>query len=98
MKPAFSLGWFLLLAGEGITPDYGPGALLVNEHLDAAGAHAGLTVMWKGPQGYAPDAADWWWGRIAADGALAEGGQVGYCVSCHAGASATGFVFGPPSG
>lgn len=83
---------------DGTAPDYGPGALLVKEHLDAEGAHDGLTVMWKGPEGYAPESEDWWWGRIDAEGVLAEGGQVGYCVSCHAGATATQYVFGPPAG
>ena len=43
---------------------------------------------------FAPDAADWWWGRTDASGALRESGEIGYCVGCHAGANAEAFVFG----
>jgi hypothetical protein len=71
-----------------------PGTLFVKEHLDVEGADAGLTIMFRGPDGYAPDSADWWWGRTDAQGLLQDEGQVGFCLACHAGANAEAYVFG----
>jgi hypothetical protein len=68
--------------------------LFVKEHLDADGTPAGLTLMFRGADGYAPESADWWWGRTNAAGALQDEGQVGFCIDCHAGANAEAYVFG----
>lgn len=85
---------YAMVVGSDAPPAFSPGALLVKEHLDAAGAYAGLTLMYKGEPGLAPESADWWWGRVTADDALANAGQVKFCVDCHSAAATTGFVFG----
>jgi hypothetical protein len=74
--------------------EFAPGTLFVKQHLDAEGADVGLTIMFRGPAGYAPDSADWWWGRTNAAGAVQDEGQVGFCIGCHAGANAEAYVFG----
>lgn len=73
---------------------FAPGTLFVKEHLDADGGDVGLTIMFRGPAGYAPDSSDWWWGRTDAAGTLQDEGQVAFCIGCHAGANAEAYVFG----
>lgn len=84
-------------ADEGTDVAFPPGTLFVKEHLDADGVDVGLTIMFRGPEGYAPDSADWWWGRTNAAGVLQDEGQVGFCIGCHAGANAEAYVFGVAS-
>jgi hypothetical protein len=81
---------------SGTAPAFEPGTLLVKEHLDADGMHAGLTVMFKGPAGLAPETGDWWWAAVDAEGAPIQTGQIAICTSCHTTASSTGFVYGLP--
>jgi hypothetical protein len=82
----------------GSPPAFGPGTILVKQHLDAASTHLGLTVMYKGPEGYAPDSFDWWWGLLDADGAISAGGQIAACLECHGNVAPTGYVYPfPPS-
>lgn len=73
-----------------------PGTILVKEQLDAEGELDSMTVMFKGPDGYAPEAGDWWYGLISPEGDIMVGGQPGACVSCHTQAQDTGFVYGLP--
>jgi Cytochrome P460 len=68
--------------------DFPEGALIVKEHLDADGNQAGYLMMYQGPDGYAPEANDWFWARVDASGATQETGAVGFCISCHAQAPA----------
>lgn len=68
--------------------DFPEGALVVKEHLDADGNPDGYLMMYQGPDGYAPDANDWFWARVDGTGATKETGAVGFCISCHAQAPA----------
>lgn len=71
-----------------------PGTLLVKEQLDADGQFLNVTVMYKGSEGYAPDAGDWWFGLVAPDGSVTVGGQPQACLDCHSGVADTDYVFG----
>lgn len=68
--------------------DFPEGALVVKEHLDADGNPDGYLMMYQGPDGYAPDANDWFWARVDGTGATKETGAVAFCISCHAQAPA----------
>jgi Cytochrome P460 len=68
------------------TPPFPEGTIIVKQNYDAGGDATGAaTVLAKMEAGFAPDTGDWWWGRFGEDGALAESGVIGYCVSCHEG-------------
>lgn len=73
---------------------FAPGTLFVKEHLDAEGAPAGMTIMYKGPAGYDPDSGDWWWAQAELDGTLNDAGAVGYCIACHSPRAGADWVFG----
>lgn len=49
---------------------------------DFEGALAVVTFMVK-EEGYAPDAGDWFWGRVLPDGTVEAAGQVEGCIGCH---------------
>lgn len=68
--------------------DFPEGALIVKEHLDADGAPDGYLMMYQGPEGYDPDANDWFWARVDGTGATKETGAVVFCIDCHAQAPA----------
>lgn len=72
--------------------DFPEGTLLVKEHLDDAGDPSGYTLMVRGPEGYAPEASDWYWARVDGSGMVAESGAVDFCIACHS--AAPGHVFG----
>lgn len=59
------------------------GTLLVKEHLDPEGVSIGYNLMYRGPEGYDPEASDWYWARVTAEGVAAESGAIGYCIACH---------------
>ena len=69
------------------------GTMLVKEHLDEAGATVGLTIMYKGPPGYNPDARDWFWARTRGED-VTDRGRVQWCMDCHAAAHNTDLVVG----
>lgn len=73
---------------------FDPGTILVKEHLDAGGESVGLTVMYKGEPGYDPEHGDWWWGNLALDGTINDGGAVDYCIACHEPRADADWVFG----
>jgi hypothetical protein len=75
-------------------PPFAAGAMLVKEHLDAAGAKDGYLVMLKAPSGYDPEGSDWWWARVDGAGMPQETGKVGFCKDCHAQVADFGHVFG----
>lgn len=72
--------------------DFPEGALVVKEHLDADGNPDGFLMMYQGPDGYDPDAHDWFWARVDGTGATKETGAVGFCIDCHA--QAPGHIIG----
>lgn len=76
---------------------FDPGAMLVKEHLDAQGAFAGMTVMFKGPAGTNAQVDDWYWVRMTKDFAVAEKGAIGYCIGCHSATPDSDFAFGIPA-
>ncbi|MEM7151348.1 MAG: cytochrome P460 family protein [Myxococcota bacterium] len=71
------------------------GTLIVKEHLNGEGAEDGFLMMYRGPEGYLPDAGGWFWARIDGTGATRETGAVGFCISCHM--PVDGWVFGVPA-
>jgi len=75
--------------------DLPEGTLIVKEHLDAAGAFSGYLLMYRGPEGYAPETGDWLWAATNAAGDTVESGPSGgvdFCIDCHT--PAPSFVFG----
>jgi hypothetical protein len=74
------------------------GTMIVKEMFDESGARAGMTVMVKGAEGGVADTADWWWGVYSATGTLQQGGNVGFCITCHEGngLARTDWVAGVP--
>lgn len=92
------------LGGSGLGPagfELPRGSLLVKEMLAPDGGPPILTAMYKQPPGYDPQADDWWFGRLRSDGAPTDPayvGRVGFCISCHMGASSSDFAWGVPAG
>ncbi|MEM9453970.1 MAG: hypothetical protein AAGF11_07310 [Myxococcota bacterium] len=72
---------------------FAEGDMFVKEHFDEAGEVNGLTVMFKGPEGYDPDARDWYWARIRGD-ELTHSGRVQWCIDCHEAAFNSDLVVG----
>src|SRR5262249_12411485 len=86
----------LATAPRGVT--FPEGSLIVKEML-MPGADPILTVLYKMPKGYDASAADWWRGRLGADGKpLSDDsvGKIGFCAQCHMAADSTDDVFGLP--
>jgi hypothetical protein len=84
----------------GIDPDdptqdisFDEGTMFVKEHFDAAGDYVGLTMMYKGPEGYNEAGRDWFWARVRGD-EVTHSGKVDFCLDCHAAAHNTDFVVG----
>ena len=77
-----------------------PGAMIVREVLDAAGAVGKLTLMVKGPPGYNPAVGDFWFGVTQPDGTpvvdngATQMGKVSECFGCHIPRAGDGFLFG----
>src|SRR5690606_24923398 len=69
------------------------GTLLVKEHFDEAGGYIGLTLMYKGPQGYHAEGRDWFWARVHRD-ELPHLGHVDFWLSCRIAAHVSDFVVG----
>lgn len=83
------------LSSGAIDVEFPEGAMIVKEMLDPAGTI--LTVMIKQPPGFDTANQDWWYGRLDADGRATSAsvtGKVGFCIACHRGAAAGGYVFG----
>jgi hypothetical protein len=85
---------------RGINPDdptqeitFDEGALFVKEHFDVAGDYVGLTMMYKGPEGYNEAGNDWFWARVRGE-EVTHSGKVDFCLDCHAAAHNTDFVVG----
>lgn len=75
--------------------DLPEGTLIVKEHLDDEQVYDGYLMMYRGPDGYAPQTGDWFWARIDASGTAQEtgpSGRVDFCINCHV--PAPSFVFG----
>lgn len=70
------------------------GTLIVKEHLDAEAAPVGMTIMFKGPEGYDPEHGDWWWGNANIDGTIVDQGAVDYCIACHTPRAHADWLFG----
>ena len=87
----------MLSSGAAADPEFPVGSMIVKEMLDPDGASPILTVLSKQPPGFDPAHRDWWYGRLQADGTPTNSqfvGKVGFCIGCHAGAGAGGYVFG----
>ena len=80
------------------------GAMIVREVLDEQGQVKSLTLMAKGPFGYAPELGDWWFGitapdcdpRLQEDGAWSVG-RIERCQSCHEPRVNDDYLFGVPA-
>ena len=79
-----------------ISPDGGaasasltPGATILREVIDPAGAVEEMTLLVKGPPGYNPAIGDWWWGVTDGNGSPLDEdggallGRLTQCYSCH---------------
>ncbi len=73
--------------------DFPVGTMFVKEHFDEAGDRAGLTIMYKGPEGYNPDSRDWFWARVRGE-ETTHAGRVAWCSDCHNAAHNSDFVVG----
>lgn len=72
---------------------FSPTTMFVKEHFDANGDKVGLTVMYKAPEGYNPEARDWFWARVRGE-EITHSGQVSWCSECHDAAHNSDFVVG----
>jgi len=78
------------------------GAMIVREVLDENGGIQSLTMMAKGPLGYAPELGDWWFAVTGPDGDpnLVNDewsvGRMANCQSCHLPRVADDYLFGVP--
>jgi hypothetical protein len=79
-----------------------PGTLLIREVLGPRGEVAKLTLIVKGPPGYNPDLADFWFGVTDPDGTpvvdngVKQLGKLTECYSCHLARATDGYLFGVP--
>lgn len=80
------------------------GTLIVRKVLDATGAVTKITLMAKGPAGYAPTIGDWWFGVTDPSGAALPDGNGGFqvgklteCYGCHVPHAANDYLFGVPA-
>lgn len=78
------------------TAEFPAGSVIVKEHLDDTGAFAGYAVMFKAEPGFNPDAGDWWWADVAADGAPIDTGALVTCITCHTPRAGADYVWGVP--
>lgn len=69
------------------------GVTFVKEHYDEDGNMFGINVMYKGPEGYDPNNADWVW-LLSRDDAATQFGRVEFCQECHSAARNSDFVIG----
>jgi len=70
------------------------GATLVREVLATDGTVTKLTVLYKGPPDYRPDAGNLWFAVTTPSGdALAEG-ALEECFACHVTRASNGYLFG----
>lgn len=69
------------------------GTTFVKEHFDEAGDLAGVTIMYKGPEGYDPEHGDWFWARVRGI-EVTHAGRVDWCSDCHDAAHNSDFVVG----
>jgi hypothetical protein len=87
---------------EGSGSSVPEGTLIVREVLDADGAVATLTLMYKGAPGYNPDLGDFWFGvtNPAGEPAVEDGvvqlGRLEACYGCHLDRPDDDFLFGVP--
>jgi hypothetical protein len=73
------------------------GTVIVKEQRKSDGTLDVLTVMVKGPPGYAPATRDWHWQRVTPDGTITHQGQVDFCINCHTPRAGADWVFGVPT-
>jgi hypothetical protein len=78
-----------LSEGAAAFPD---GATLVKAAYDEDGATLRNHTVMQKRVGSAPDAGDWYWARLDANGAATHAGAVEMCVDCHA-AAAVDYAF-----
>ncbi len=78
--------------------------LIIREVLDGPGGKLKtLTLMYKGPPGYNPDLADFWFGVADPKGAAIEEngirktGRLQECYGCHLSRAQDGYLFGVPA-
>jgi hypothetical protein len=71
-------------------------SIIVKKNYTADKKLAALTVMQKLRKGYNPQAGNWFWVKYLPDGKIAAAGKVEACISCHAKAKATDYLFGAP--
>ena len=69
------------------------GTTFAKEHFDEDDQLFGVNIMFKGPEGYAPDDGDWIWLRVR-EGEPTHFGRVEFCQDCHAAAENSDFVVG----
>lgn len=72
---------------------FSEGTMFVKEHFNIEGTLIGINVMFKGPDGYNPNAGNWYW--IATQGeTVIHSGRPSHCIGCHSAAVNTDFVVG----
>jgi hypothetical protein len=69
------------------------GTMFVKEHFDESGERVGLTMMYKGPDGYDSAGRDWFWARVRGN-EITHSGRVDFCADCHEAAHNSDFVVG----
>lgn len=79
-----------------VSVEFAPGTIVVKEHLDNQMNVVGGTVMVKGPPGYDPSHADWWYakGDLLGGSLAVSGPGLASCLGCHADVSGTDYLHG----
>jgi len=75
---------------------YAEGTLSVKESYDPTGKIVRLYVM-KKIKGYDPENNDWYYAVMSPEGKVSQegkGGDVGFCISCHAKVKGKDYLFG----
>lgn len=73
------------------SPAVNYGSILVKENIGKDNQLKAVTVMYK-VTGYNPVAGDWFWVNYGVDGKAAKSGKPAGCISCHSGASDSGYI------
>lgn len=84
-------------AATGSMPSFEEGTIVLKEQFDDADTVVGYTIMFKGPEDYAPQSGDWWWGFADSAGRITNEGQIDFCISCHTPRADDDWMFGVPT-
>ena len=69
------------------------GSIIVKENYMPDRTLGAITYMVKMESGSSPDAGDWFWAKMKADGSVEAAGAPAGCVGCHGAQKDNGWIF-----